>query len=103
MKRVENGYIFLDKNLTYVDDREIDEDDSMEMEIDDQYNNKNEEIMINWLSIAMVHETILPFPIDDDRNYLWKAKPKPNLHELYFKGHGVGFKPGMNLGPYNSQ
>ena len=102
VKRVENRNIILDKAMPYVDDRENDDSDSMGMEIEYEDNN-NEEVILNWGSISYVFEVIIPFPFDADKNRVWKAKAKCGLRELQFKGHGVGFKPNMNLGSYNVQ
>ena len=62
VKRVENGWIFLDKSLPFVDERE-NEDDSMDMEVDSPIPNPDE-IILNWRSISAVMETILPYPFD---------------------------------------
>ena len=66
VKRMENRNIILDKNLPYVDDRKTDESDSMDMDIE-YADIHNEELIMNWSSIAWVFETILPFPFDANK------------------------------------
>ena len=100
VKRMENRNIILDKNLPYVDDRKTDESDSMDMDIE-YADIHNKELILNWSSIALIFETIIPFSFDANKKRVQKAKAKCGLCELQFKGQDVGFKPNMNLGSYN--
>ena len=72
----------------------------MDMEVDSPIPNPDE-IMHNWRSISAVMETILPYPFDLEKLRTQKARSKSPLDELEFTGRGTGFKPDMNLGPYN--
>ena len=72
------------------------------MDMDIEYADiHNEELIINWSSIAWVFETILPFPFDANKKRVQKAKAKYGLQELQFKDQDVGFKPNINLDSYN--
>ena len=60
-----------------------------------------DELLLDWKSIGGVYETLLPYPIDVDKNRVWKMKPKSPMADVAFTGTGTGFKPGMDIGPYN--
>ena len=102
----ERKIIYLDSNFPITDKRESKEnvaiessmclDSSMVMDVDAA----NEVVSIHWHTCSQIYEWLLPFPIDADRKYNWNAKPKIPA-EIAFTGHGSGYKPGMDPGPYD--
>ena len=104
IKRLSYPYIFFNASLPYTDKRVPEaEDDFDEDEMKDKPETGPNEFFVRWLSIGRKYETILPYPIDLEKKRVWKAKHKSPMETVTFTGHGTGFKPGMNLGEYDTK
>ena len=77
-----------------------DEDFSMAMAIDEP-DMAADEFYIRWRSICQVYETGFSYPTKLEESRCWTADPSSPMKNVAFTGHGMGFKPGMDLGPYD--
>ena len=86
--------IYLDKQLSFLDERKGDEKIAVDFEDED-----GDEIVVSWRNTAYKYEMLLPYPFDVETEYKWNAKPK-NARNIRFCGEKAGFKQGCNPGPY---
>ena len=67
------GAIFLNKNLYHIDEREESSDEEADLKIDleihDDFRTLPGEILIKTNNCSYIHEVLLPYPTDQDKNY----------------------------------